>query len=189
MQIRKGEKKDAAAIAEHLLLAMEDIVYLFIGEENYDEAYRFISTLVEHEGNQYSYNNNWVVEVDGQVVATALLYDGAHLEQLRTPVANLLREAYDLDFNPEAETQAGEYYIDCIGVNPSQQGKGIGTKILHFLIDEYVEKQGITLGLLVDEINPNAKKLYERIGFEVVGEKTLLGKRLEHMQKIPTHLK
>ncbi len=182
MQIRRGELKDADTIAAHLLLAMEDIVYQFIGENDYDEAYRFLSTLVKYQGNQYSYNNNWVLEEQGQIIGTALVYDGGRLAELRAPVGRLIKEAYSLDFNPEDETQAGEFYIDCLAVDPNQQGRGIGTKMLNFLIDEYVRKGGNVLGLLVDESNPSARKLYERLGFLAVGEKALLGKKMFHMQ-------
>lgn len=69
-----------------------------------------------------------------------------------------------------------------MGVDPSQQGKGIRSKVFQFLIDEYVEKNNQTLGLLVDKDNPNAKKLYLKLGFEIVGEKALVGKQLEHLQ-------
>lgn len=51
-----------------------------------------------------------------------------------------------------------------------------------FLIDEFVNKRNKILGLLVEEENPNAKRLYEKLGFIVVGEKTLMGKKLDHMQ-------
>lgn len=82
----------------------------------------------------------------------------------------------------EDETESGEFYIDCIGVNSDQQGKGIGSKALNFLIDEYVVKNHQTLGLLVDEDNPNAKRLYLKLGFKVVGRKSLAGKKMEHLQ-------
>ncbi|MGJ1205434.1 GNAT family N-acetyltransferase [Sphingobacterium lactis] len=185
MIIRQGKQDEAGAIAAHLLLAMEDIAYLFIGAEDKSLALLFLETLVAQQGNQYSYDNNWVVEENGHVVATALIYDGSQLHELRKPVAALVQDAYGKDFNPEDETQGGEYYIDCIGVSPDQQGKGIGSKILQHLIDEYVEKRGATLGLLVDDDNPNAKRLYERLGFKVVGEKWLMGKHLEHLQRSP----
>jgi ribosomal protein S18 acetylase RimI-like enzyme len=69
-----------------------------------------------------------------------------------------------------------------MAVSPHQQGKGIGSKLFDFLIGEYVYKQNETLGLLVDKDNPNAKKLYLKLGFEVVSEKTLAGKEMEHLQ-------
>ena len=119
------------------------------------------------------------------IVAVACLYDGEKLHQLRQPIANYIKQHFGKDFNPEDETQAGEIYIDCVGVNPDQQGKGIGSKLIDFLIDEYVKKQNQTLGLLVDNDNPKAEKLYEKLGFTAVGQKTLVGKILKHMQYRP----
>lgn len=182
MIIRQGTFQDSEQIAAYLLLAMEEITYRFIGQRDRELALRFLVQLVQQKGNQYSYDNNWVIEDDGKVLATALIYDGGRLEELREPVAKIVTEQFNREFNPENETQDGEYYIDCIGVNPDQQGKGLGSKIILHLIDEYVSKQGKVLGLLVDDDNPKAKKLYERLGFKVVGEKWLMGKHLEHMQ-------
>jgi len=54
--------------------------------------------------------------------------------------------------------------------------------MLRFLINEYVNNRNKTLGLLVDKDNPQAKKLYLRLGFVPVGEKTLAGKSMEHLQ-------
>ena len=182
MIIRRGKQEDSGQIAEYLFLAMEEIAYRFIGKNDKDLAIRFLTQLVREQGNQYSYDNNWLIEQDGEVVASALIYDGSKLAELRKPVAKIVTEQFGRDFNPEDETQAGEFYIDCIGVHPSQQGKGLGSKILLHLIEEYVHKQEQVLGLLVDDDNPKAKKLYERLGFKVVGEKWLMGKHLEHMQ-------
>ncbi|MNR48786.1 ribosomal-protein-alanine N-acetyltransferase [compost metagenome] len=115
------------------------------------------------------------------------MYDGSKLNELRIPVATKIKSMFNNAFNPEDETQAGEYYIDCVGVDPNQQGKGIGSKIFKFLIDEYVYKNNKTLGLLVDTENPNAQKLYLKLGFEIVGEKMLVGKRMNHLQFRPTN--
>jgi len=53
---------------------------------------------------------------------------------------------------------------------------------LQFLIDEYVNKHNQTLGLLVDEGNPNAKRLYLKSGFKSAGKKVLFGRNLEYLQ-------
>ena len=97
-------------------------------------------------------------------------------------VAALVKIMFNRNFSPENETQAGEFYIDCVGVHPGQQGKGVGSKLFDFLIDEYVHKRNKTLGLLVDKDNPSAKRLYLKLGFEVIGDKTLAGKTMEHLQ-------
>ena len=182
MTIRKAHPKDAPAISRHILLAMDEILYHFIGENSAEQATLFLIRLISQKANQYSYENCWVVDLEHEIVATAVVYDGAKLLELREPVANEIKVRFGREFNPENETQAGEYYLDCFAVSPHQQGKGIGSKLLQFLIAEYVYKRNETLGLLVDKTNPDAKKLYVNLGFEKVGEKTLAGKEMEHLQ-------
>lgn len=180
--VRKATFHDSEMIAPCLFLAMEDILYTFIGEEDAEKARAFMVHFVEKDNNQYSYQNCWVAEDNRKVVAAINLYNGALLSELRQPVIEHLRSKFNNDFTPEDETQAGEYYIDALGVNPDQQSKGIGTKLLQFVIDEYVNKQSQTLGLLVDETNPNAKRLYVKLGFKSAGRRVLFGKNMEHLQ-------
>ncbi|MCX7546725.1 N-acetyltransferase [Xanthomarina sp. F1114] len=182
MIIRKAKPEDAEVIAICMMLAMEDFVFQFIGENSTKKGTEFLELLISKKANQYSFENCWVAENDGEVIAAANIYDGTKLIELRAPVAKAIKSMFDIDFNPEDETQPGEFYIDCVGVNPSQQGQGIGSKIFQFLIDEYVYNRNKTIGLLVDKDNPNAKKLYLKLGFQVMGEKTLTGKKLEHLQ-------
>ncbi len=182
MIIRRATLEDSDLIATFLLLAMEDVVYQFIGENDYPKAKGFLSYFAARERNQYSYQNCWVAEIEGKVVAAANLYDGARLVELRMPIIQYLKTQFNKDFNPEDETQPGEYYIDTLGVNPNHQGKGIGSKMLQFLIEEYFNKQHQTLGLLVDEDNPAAKNLYLKLGLRPVGKKVLVGKPMEHLQ-------
>ena len=60
MQIRKGKVEENEAIAKHLLLAMEDIAYLFIGDRNYDKALHFMKTLVgQQETNIHTITIGW----------------------------------------------------------------------------------------------------------------------------------
>lgn len=182
MIIRKAKPEESKIIASYIFLAMKDIVYQFIGERSKEKALQFLDSLVREKNNQYSYENCWVVESETKIVATAIVYDGARLKELREPVARQIKSMFNRGFDPEDETQEGEYYMDCIGVNPDNQGKGIGSELIKFLIDEYVHKKNKTLGLLVDKDNPDAKKLYLKLGFEIVGEKTLVLKNMEHLQ-------
>lgn len=182
MMIRKATFEDSEFIAQYLLLAMEEIIYKFIGERDPKTAYYFLLHFVETENNQYSYQNCFVAEEENEITGAVSVYDGAKLQELRKPVVDYVRLNFNPDFSPENETQSGEFYIDSLGVSPNHQGKGIGSKMLQFLIDEYVTKNNLSLGLLVEEENPNAKKLYLKLGFKVVGTKTLVGKTLEHLQ-------
>jgi len=182
MIIRKAQIEDSKAITTHMLLAMKHIVYKFIGVNSIVKASVFLEYLIRQKGNQYSYENCWVIESKGKIIATVNIYDGAKLHELRTPVKKLIKSMFDIDFHPEDETSEGEFYIDCIGVDPNLQGKGIGTKVLNFLIETFVNQKEKTLGLLVDKDNPKAKKLYLKLGFETIGEKTIAGKAMEHLQ-------
>ena len=182
IRIRKADVNDAEIISTYLFLAMADIVYGFIGEKNPKKARAFLLHFAEKDNNQYSYQNSWVAEDDMNVVAAVILYDGALLNELREPVIEYVRSKFNKDFNPEAETQAGEYYIDSLGVNSNYQNKGIGTTLLKFVIDEYVTRHHQTLGLLVDDDNPNAKRLYLKLGFKSAGKRVLFGKNMEHLQ-------
>jgi ribosomal protein S18 acetylase RimI-like enzyme len=180
--VRKAILSDSKVIAPCLFLAMEDIVYKFIGKEDPDKAKAFMLHFVQKENNQYSYQNCWVAEDNMQLIGAVNVYNGAMLSELRQPVLEYLRSQFNNDFTPEDETQAGEYYIDSLGVNPDHQNKGIGTKLLQFVIDEYVNRHHRTLGLLVDEANPIAKRLYLKLGFKNSGKRVLFGKNMEHLQ-------
>lgn len=182
MIIRKASAKDSIYIAPLLLLAMEDIIYTFINKTDYDTALNFLSYFVQKENNQYSYQNCFVAEKDNIIIGAVNLYDGAKLQLLRQPVIDYVKDNYNSNFNPEDETQKGEYYIDTLGVSPAQQGQGTGSKMLHYLIDKYAIKNKHVLGLLVEEDKPDAKKLYLKLGFKVVGKKKLAGKNLDHLQ-------
>jgi ribosomal protein S18 acetylase RimI-like enzyme len=182
MIIRKATYADSEALANCLFLAMEDIIYKFLGERNPGKASAFLLHFVQRENNQYSYQNCFVAQEANQVVAAVNIYDGKKLQELRQPVTDYLKDHFYRTIKIEDETQAGEIYIDSLGVNPTRQGKGIGTQVLKFLINEYVHKQNQTLGLLVDDNNPDAKRLYLKLGFNTVGKKVLLAKPMEHLQ-------
>lgn len=185
LNFRKATKQDASSVAKLMMLAMDKIVFDFIGEKNDEKGTLFLENLIQQENNQYSYQNTIVVEYDNQIAGCTTFYDGGKLEELRKPVLDILKSSYNQVINPQDETQAGEIYIDTIAVSPDFQGKGIGSKILDYLIEEIAIKQNNVLGLLVDFDNSNAKKLYERKGFKVVGEKMLMNENHEHMQYHP----
>ncbi len=182
MIIRKATIADSEQIAPYLMLAMEDIVFKFIGKKDKIAAINLLQHFVKMERNQYSFQNCLVAQYNGKIIAAINFYDGANFIQLREPILQFIKIHFNKDSNPEIETQAGEYYIDTLGVDPKWQGNGIGSKLLKFLIEKYVVQAGQTLGLLVEEDNPNAKRLYLKLGFKSVGKQILVGKQMEHLQ-------
>lgn len=59
---------------------MGDIAFSFIGENSVEKATRWLESLISQKGNQYSFENCWVAEDKGEIIAAALLYDGTQLK-------------------------------------------------------------------------------------------------------------
>ncbi|WP_171036601.1 GNAT family N-acetyltransferase [Dyadobacter sediminis] len=178
--IRSALPEDAPAVAPLLVLAMGHIAGIFAGSGNDADAVPFFHAFFKADDNQYSYANTLVFTDETSVLGSITGYDGVQLHELRKPVLDRLRES-DPGFSPEDETEAGEFYIDCVNVHPEHQGKGIGKKLILAMCDKAASLGFERVGLIVDQVNPQAKRLYEKLGFEVAGEKDFLGHRYFHM--------
>lgn len=60
-------------------------------------------------------------------------------------------------------------YIQTVCVAPEFRGKGIGTALVS-RIEERVFRESPNVFLYVSSFNPGARGLYERLGYEYVGE-------------------
>lgn len=182
MNIRTGVHGDYKILARLIVQAMEDLAFAFVSNENLDIAYRAFEYLCGQEDNLYSYQNARVL-VDEEGVAGAISgYDGAKLIELRKPVFDYFSSEYGFKGVMEEETEAGELYIDTLSVLPDRQGRGYGKLLIQDFIQYASENKYKRVGLLVDNNNPLAKNLYERLGFSKVGDKILLGGHYEHLQ-------
>ncbi len=182
MTIRKAHPSEAHTLAGLMNLAMSEIVFQFIGRDDIDEANKFMAHFIARPDNQYTYDHIFVAEEGHQILGQICLYPGEDLVKLRQPILDFVKKEFGTDYEAGQETQAGEIYIDTLAVSPQAQGKGIGKTLLEFVIDLYVYQQNQILGLLVEKTNPHAKRLYEKVGFEVKGEIIIFGKVMEHMQ-------
>ena len=59
------------------------------------------------------------------------------------------------------------WYLAIIGVDPAYQGTGIGSQLMKKAL-ERVDSEGLTAYL--ESSNPRNMSLYERCGFEVIGQ-------------------
>jgi len=73
-----------------------------------------------------------------------------------------------------------------IAVVPNARGKGVGAALLEALLDRAREEGYETISLSVDRNNAGAMGLYERHGFERVGEEDDSVTMLAHLQQTPT---
>lgn len=59
-------------------------------------------------------------------------------------------------------------YLHIIAIKEAYRGKGIGEKLLHFF-EETAFAQHSKVFLVVADFNPDARRLYERLGYQQVG--------------------
>lgn len=60
-------------------------------------------------------------------------------------------------------------YIQTVGVVPDWRNKGIGTELVIFA-EERIFRERPNVFMCVSSFNPDARRLYERLGYEVIGE-------------------
>lgn len=150
-----------------------------------DELAGIISGHVEADDTLYSYRNTVVAEYDGTVMGAVCGYDGAMYTELKAPVADDFRKRFQSEeqsFSNVTETEAGEFYIDSIGVDPQARGKGIGSLLFKAMLAKASSLGFSKAGLLVDIDNPKAEALYARLGFIHVGYRDFFDHRMKHMQ-------
>lgn len=60
-------------------------------------------------------------------------------------------------------------YIQTICIDPRHRGTGVGTELMRFA-EERISTVSPNVFLCVSSFNPGARRLYERLGYEYVGE-------------------
>ncbi|MCD8291249.1 MAG: GNAT family N-acetyltransferase [Prevotella sp.] len=186
MRILAANKTQAQRIARLIMQAMNyDCCLYFVGAGyTLDEFERAMTTLVQSDFSQYSYKNTLVaVDEKGEICGICVSYDGGQLHELRKAFVQVMKDNFGRDFSGmDDETSAGELYIDSLAVHEDYRGHGIATSLLKAVIDKGIAMGVPAVGLLVDYGNPNAERLYHRVGFEYVEDATWGGHPMRHLQ-------
>lgn len=180
--IRPASPSDATAVVPLIIQAMGKLAQKLTNVEDENVINQIFKHFFMQRGNQYSYENTLVFEEEGKVLGSINAYDGGKLPELRKPFLHYVNEYYQASgLNQGTETEAGEFYLDSISVNPSAQGKGIGKQLIKAGIN-WAKKLGHhTVGLLVEQNNPNALRLYKKMNFVIQNEKQFMGGLYHHM--------
>lgn len=189
---RKALKEDSEIIARLFLMAWPVEEFLAMDSSlTEDGLAEVVKGYVEAENTVYSYKNTIVAVVSdesGEKVAGAINgYDGALYQDLKKPVVEDLRQRFPSspnDYGKVVETEAGEYYLDSIGVLPSMRSHGIGSKLFDAILSNVRAEGYRTVGLIVDVEKPKAEALYARLGFRHVGYRDFMGHPMKHMQLV-----
>ena len=184
MIIRQATIEDSAFIVKAILLALGMNLDNLEEESVWgDDSLILFENLAKREDRQYSYRNTLVCEVDGVVAGVIIAYDGAMLSPLREALFNEIERLNLASITGLGdETESGEYYIDSLTVFEEFRCKGVATNLINRTVEEARKRNIQKVGLIVDKENPNAAKLYTKLGFKYVKDKMFLGHEMEHLQ-------
>ncbi len=177
--VRPATLGDAKMIALSVAMAMgEETAKEYCGK-NYIEV---LEEVAKREGTQYSYRHALVAMADDCPAGAIVGYDGALLQPLRTKTRSVIHPYHPQLSAVEDETEAGEFYLDSIGILPEFRGRGIGRSLLLAMKERAFAAGHPCVGLLVDVENPEAERLYLSLGFKQVGTKKFFGHPMKHLQ-------
>ena len=182
--IRRARKEEAAQIAELFMLAWPIDEILESNGLTYEQLHESMTTIAAAEETIYSYENTIVAEVDGKVVGAMCAYDGADYQRLKQPIVDIL--GADSGFAQLKETEAGEFYLDSVGVLPEYRDRGIASSLFKAQCKRAASLGHKVAGLIVDVDKPQAEALYARLGFTYLDDKDFFGHTMKHMVR---HLK
>lgn len=181
--IGEAQANDAPRIASLMMEAMNHECCQWFAGPNHtlDDFHQLLTRLIGERHSQYSYLNTLVVRLGNEVVGIATSYDGGELHTLRKAFIEGALEAFGQDHsNIPDETQAGELYLDTLCVDAAHRGQGLAKQLLHATIEKG-RKINLPTGLLVDEGNPRAERLYKSVGFVYQNDNSWGGHKQHHL--------
>ena len=179
--IRPASASDATIIARAVAMAIGDEQTL--KEYCGDDYLATLTAIAAAENTQYSWRYALVAQVDGVVAGAIVGYDGAQLASLRCGTFTILQSRIGRTPTIADETEAGEFYLDSIGVLPELRGCGVGKALITALCDKAFSEGHNCVGLIVETNNPQAEKLYDSLGFRQVSTRLFFGHQMYHLQR------
>ena len=177
--IRMARQEEADRIAGLFMLAWPVDEIMESNKISYEELHASITHIAACRETVYSYENTVVAEVDDKVVGAMCGYDGADYQRLKQPIIDTLGK--DSGFAELMETEAGEFYLDSVGVLPEYRGRGIASRLFEAQCERAASLGHKVAGLIVDEDKPQAEALYIRLGFKYLDDKDFFGHTMKHM--------
>ncbi len=175
----RAARPDDAPLAAHLFrLSMGGLAELLF-DDNPRQTELTLIRLFTRGAGRFGYGVTVVAEVERVPLGMLAAFSGADLTRLNLEAFAAFPKILGLAGTsrlfwraiPHAsieEAKTDEYYISNLGVLPQAQGRGIGTRLMQFA-EEAAQAGGLMkCSLLVGTNNTAARRLYERLGYEVV---------------------
>ncbi|CAH0285491.1 Mycothiol acetyltransferase [Peribacillus sp. Bi96] len=184
MYIRRATPEDAEKCAVLTRLAIKEIAEALTGETEEERVLAVLAELFRKSGNRISHENTFVSEHDGQVSGLIIAYHGKDAESLDEPIVKQLRlKMKDPSVTLDKEAEMRDFYLDTVSVDPTFQGKGIGSALIQY-VEGYAKHKGYPrVSLVVENENEGANRLYNRLGYKKIKTITISGFEFGYMVK------
>jgi ribosomal protein S18 acetylase RimI-like enzyme len=165
VKIRQADATDGAVLAELTTLASDGMLdALLQGLAPEYTTQQMMSKMFRTENSTFCWKNASVAEIKGEPAGMVLTYPAQKFNIVDD--GKLSPEKLEIMKPFEQLSHENSYYISAVAVYPDFRGSGIGTKLIDYA-GEQAKKSGYdTISLHVFENNEEARKLYEKHGFE-----------------------
>ncbi len=188
---------DAALAVPLIISSGPDAFDYIFADTCLEQTTLFVSKAYQQGGMELGYGVHTALLFNGRLVAVAGLWSSkqvvpftwAGITQIFRyygPIAGLRVIIRGLRMETVVKPPGrGIAYLGHFGVSPELQGQGLGTLLIHHLIEQAKQQGFSTAALDVSSANPRAQKLYEQLGFRVrkanpADYRSALGKIVEH---------
>lgn len=180
MNIRHAQSNESDTIAPLVYAAIHDIAYSLTGSTDGEQVLERLAMWIGRPNNRLSYENIWVADIDGVIAGVIIAYDGKLALELDEPIKRWLIERGQTG-SLDVETEGDVLYIDSVAVDSKFGGRGIGTKLIQRVVEHARETNIPAVTLNVDQDNPAAARLYERLGFRKDKVIEIAGSHFDYM--------
>ncbi|MNW44917.1 Acetyltransferase (GNAT) family protein [compost metagenome] len=173
-KIKEEQKHEVAKL--YFQAFLKKFIYLWVLTCNEEKATIVLRRSIQYEKGLYAINNNKLVGFVGLEKGDgyfAPLTFSSFSEAFGFIGATWRFTAYGIYRLFHGGMKKDVVHIDPIVVSSEARGLGIGTKLLDAVFEYSKRLNKNRVVLEVVDTNPKAKKLYERMGFQVVNEENI----------------
>ncbi len=196
---RPATLADADAVTPFIYSSGPDVCEYIFKDKKKGGAEEFLHFAFQKVGGETGYTNHVCAIHQGEIVGVGAIWSGKNglgflLADIRKIFSffGLWKGLVVLFRGLKSEMlirppKKNEYALGHLGIRTALRGKGIGTALIEHLIEKTPLHPSDKVVLDVSFINPNAKKLYEKLGFVVTRTQHSNLKRRKFKIEVPHH--